>query len=84
MTPSPYWLIEAPNPAKGGPPGYVRDIDTAGTFDVYMTMDPNKAMRFPSRESAQLVLDDAAFVHAMGADKGFAVVEHIDIVLTRD
>lgn len=69
------WLIEAPNPA-GGPPGYIRDIDTSGTFDVYMTTDPNKAVRFASREAAQLVVDDAAFVHAMGSDKGFVVVEH--------
>lgn len=75
------WLIEVTNP-YGGPPGYVRYIDTADGFDVYMTTDAAKALRFPSRESAQTTIDDAAFVHAMGHGKGFVVVEHG--FLTRD
>jgi hypothetical protein len=77
------WLIEAPYPAADGSRGYVRDIDTAGTFDVYMTTDPDKAMRFASRESAQSILNDSAFVHAMGTEKGFVVAEH-GFLIARD
>ena len=72
-----YWLIEAPNP-KGAdaPRGYIEEIDTCDTFDVYMTIDPNKAMKFSSQYAAQCMLDNPAFIHAMGTDRGFVVAEH--------
>ena len=76
-TPHVAWLIEAPNPKKGGPRGYVCTIDTDAVFDVHMTTDPSKALQFTSRAEAQAIIDDAAFIHAMGHDKGFTVAEHM-------
>ena len=71
-----FWVIEAPHPNKLGLVGYIREIDTSGTYDVYMTLDIHKAMKFPDERSAQDVITDTAFVHAMGTKKGFVVRQH--------
>jgi hypothetical protein len=70
------YLIELRDPKTGNTDGYLENILTAGTFDVAMTKDPNKALRFTRRENAQAILDDAAFQHAMGAHN-WAVEEHV-------
>lgn len=70
------YLIELHDPKTGNTAGYLQNILTAGTFDVVMTPDPNKALRFTRRESAQAILDDSAFRLAMGAHK-WTVEEHM-------
>jgi hypothetical protein len=70
------YLIELRDAETGNCVGYVSDIDTAGTFDVRMTRDPNNALKFITRGSAQGILDDNAFAHAM-AGRRFEVAEHM-------
>ena len=62
-----FWLIEFQenaNDPKGV--GYIKDIITDGTYDVILTRDSCKAMKFDSKYSAESILDDTAFLHAMG------------------
>lgn len=70
------YLIELHDAKTGNTTGYLQNILTAGAFDVEMTTDPNKALRFTRRESAQAILDDSAFRLAMGAHK-WTVEEHM-------
>lgn len=70
------YLIEYRDPQTGITAGYIKDIDTAGTFDVIMTCDPNSAIKFSTRNSAQSIIDDPAFRHAMSG-RTFVVEEHM-------
>jgi hypothetical protein len=70
------WLIEYRDPRTGNCTGYVRDIATAGTFDVCLTKDPNRALKFATRAAAQTILDNPNFVHAMGSNPPLAIAEH--------
>lgn len=70
------YLIELHDPETGNTSSYLQNILTAGAFDVAMTADPNKALRFTRRENAQAILDDSAFRLAMGAHN-WTVEEHM-------
>ena len=71
------WLIEAAKPSGGV--GWLRDIKADGGYDVYMTDAAHQALQFDSRESAQLIINDSAFQHALG-HINFYPSEHIFIM----
>lgn len=72
----PYWLIESLSPS--GRPGWIREIDRNDAYDVHMTFDSQKAIRFGSKESAEGIIKDTAFQHALGHIHFYAT-EHLDI-----
>ncbi len=71
------WLIEYRDPALKQTTGYVMDIDRDDTFQVKLTRDSSKAIKFGSRYSAEAIINDNSFIHAMGSDHNFVVEEHL-------
>ena len=77
------WLIEY---REGGQTvGYVKDIEQDGDFRVILTRSAHEALKFSSQYNAQSILDDSAFVHAMGSDHPCVVAEHMfDCGISKD
>lgn len=73
--PNPAWLIEYFN-GDNVTVGYVRDITTDDGPNVLMTKDPNKALRFESKEAGQAILDDHSFGHSFGSSQ-WRVADHV-------
>lgn len=74
-----YWLIEY---REGGQTvGYLMNMQRGdGGFDVFMTRDSAKALRFESAISAQNIIDDWAFQRTVPRADHFFVEEHMDCV----
>lgn len=72
-----YWLIEY---REGGQTvGYLMDMRRGdGGFDVLMTKESAKALRFDSHGSAQTIIDDSAFQRTVPHSDRFAVEGHMD------
>lgn len=64
--------------------GYVSDIEQEDGPVLRLTRDPHKAIKFDSRETANAILDDTAFVHAYGTDHGIKSMDHVFIESSED
>jgi hypothetical protein len=72
-----YWLIEYRDRTLNQTTGYVKDIVRDDDYVVVITKKPEEAIKFSDRASAQIILDDASFIHAMGSKHPLVVEEHI-------
>lgn len=72
-----YWLIEY---REGGKTvGYLMDMKRGdGGFDVYMTRESAKALRFNSAAEASNIINDWAFERTVPHADRFFVEEHMD------
>lgn len=72
-----YWLIEYRE--DGHTVGYLMDMKRGdGGFDVYMTRDSAKALRFDSEHRARGIITDWAFERTVPRSDQFFVEEHMD------
>ncbi len=74
---NPYWLIEY---REGGRTvGYLMDMRRGdGAFDVFMTRDASKALRFSDEHSPKILIDDWAFQRTVPRANQFFVEQHMD------
>jgi hypothetical protein len=81
LTSKPYWLIEYREGSKTV--GYLMDMRRGdGAFDVFMTRDSAKALRFESEHYPKSLIDDEAFQRTVRNADQFFVEQHMDIVAT--
>ena len=72
-----YWLIEYRE--HGQTVGYMMDMRRGdGGFDVYMTKDSAKALRFADPHSPKNIIDDWAFQRTVPHSDSFFVEGHMD------
>lgn len=74
---NPYWLIEY---REGGQTvGYLANMRRGdGGFDVFISRDSAKALRFDTQQDAKNIIDDWAFQRTVPHADQFFVEEHLD------
>jgi hypothetical protein len=75
VEPLTYWLIEYRE--ENRTVGFLRDLRRGdGGFDVYLTRDPSKALRFDDEVGARLIINDEAFDRTIPHADRFFVAPH--------